>query len=256
MTIYDRLASSFDRQRALPEDVPNAIRSAVLAELQARPSLLDLGAGSGRIGWPFVAAGDDYVGVDLSGGMLRVFAARPAAGGRARLVQADGCALPFPAASFDAVLLVAVFGDLPDWRRLVDEARRVLRSRGAVVIGHMVTPDDGIDERMKERLDTLLDERMTRKVRPNGRDEATRYLAAGASATVELVAATWQAERSPRGFLERHAGGVRFSRLPLAAREAALRSLAGWAETEFGSLDAVFAETHRFEIQLFRFAEE
>jgi hypothetical protein len=38
MTIYDRLASSFDRQRPLPEDVPNAIRSAVLAELPARPN--------------------------------------------------------------------------------------------------------------------------------------------------------------------------------------------------------------------------
>ena len=41
-----------------------------------RPRLLDLGAGTGRIGWPFVAAGDDYVGVDLSLGMLREFVRR------------------------------------------------------------------------------------------------------------------------------------------------------------------------------------
>jgi hypothetical protein len=60
VTIYDRLASSFDRQRPLPEDVPNAIRRAVLGvDLPPRPRLLDLGAGSGRIGRPFVEAGDD-----------------------------------------------------------------------------------------------------------------------------------------------------------------------------------------------------
>ena len=47
----------------------------------------------GGIGWPFVAAGDDYVGVDLSLGMLRAFVARCE---RApRLVQADGHRLPF-----------------------------------------------------------------------------------------------------------------------------------------------------------------
>jgi SAM-dependent methyltransferase len=261
---YDAMAASFDRHRSLPDGVAETVRAAILGALASsggaaiggRPAVLDLGAGSGRFGWPFVAAGDDYVGVDLSGGMLRVFAARPAGGGRLRLVQADGTALPFPAASFDAVLLVAVFGDLPDWRSLVDEARRVLRPHGAVMIGHRVAPHDGIDERMKQRLDTLLDERLTRKRQPNRREDAVRYLAAIASNTAELVAATWHAERSPRAFLDRHAGGVRFSRLPLAVREEALRQLALWAETEFGTLDAVFTETHRFEIQLFRFAEE
>ena len=44
-----------------------------------RARLLDLGAGTGRIGRPFVAAGDDYVGVDLSLGMLREFARRAGA---------------------------------------------------------------------------------------------------------------------------------------------------------------------------------
>src|SRR5437899_982035 len=61
---YDAAAPTFDRHRALPDGAAPAIRAAVLAAAghSSRPRLLDLGAGSGRIGWPFVAAGDDYVG--------------------------------------------------------------------------------------------------------------------------------------------------------------------------------------------------
>ena len=259
---YDPMAERFERQRALPGGVVRSVRGAVMAALKHldRPRLLDLGAGGGRFGWPFVAAGDDYVGVDLSAGMLRVFADRSAGGGRAMLVQADGCALPFPNASFDAVLLIAVFGDLSDWRPLVGEARRVLRSpRGAIVIGRTVAPDHGIDERMRQRLDTLLEERMPglgmrRRRSSAGREEAVRYLAAAASATTKLTVANWSVERSPRAFLDRHAGGARFSRLPRAVGEDALRALGEWAQTEFGTLEAGFAETHCFDMRLFRFA--
>jgi SAM-dependent methyltransferase len=261
---FDAMSASFDHHRALPDGVPETVRAAILRELAlpgenpagTRPALLDLGAGTGRIGWPFVVAGDDYVGVDLSAGMLRVFADRSCGGRRAMLVQADGVALPFAAASFDAVLLVAVFGNLTGWRRLVDEVRRVLRPRGVIAVGHRVAPDDGIDERMKRQLDVLLGERGKRQGQPNRREEAARYLAVTASTTAEIVAASWRAARTPRMFLDRHAGGARFSRLPLAVREEALGALAGWAEAQFGTLDAVFAETHRFEMQIFRFAKE
>src|SRR5688500_8784760 len=73
---YDAIAPRFDRDRALPDGVAEAIRAAVLAAAAVRPRVLDLGAGTGRIGRPFVAAGDDYVGVDLSLGTLRAFMAR------------------------------------------------------------------------------------------------------------------------------------------------------------------------------------
>lgn len=259
---FDAVAPYFDRHRALPDGVAEAVRAAILAALAlerdgaagAGPRLLDLGAGSGRIGWPFVAAGDDYVGVDLSYGMLQIFAGRHDTGTRAVLVQADGCALPFSTGNFDAVLLVQVFGGLSGWRRLLDEARRVLRTDGALILGHTATPADGVDARMKQHLATLL---AGRAPRPEGRDTreaARRYLATIASTTTRLVAARWRAERSPRMFLDRHAGGARFSRLPPAAREDALCMLAVWAQTQFGDLDAAFPETHRFEMRLFRFA--
>src|ERR1700742_4728655 len=102
MSAYDAAAPTFERHRALPDGVPEAIRAAVIKALDASPPrLLDLGAGTGRIGIPFIAAGDDYVGVDLSFGMLSEFKRRAADSTRApRLVQADGERLPFADASF------------------------------------------------------------------------------------------------------------------------------------------------------------
>lgn len=258
---YDAIADRFEEQRALPDGAAQSVRGAVLTAigLLDRPHLLDLGAGGGRFGWPFVAAGDDYIGVDLSAGMLRVFAARNPVGKRTLLVQADGCALPFGDASFDAVLLIAVFGDQPHWQLLIDEARRVLRAGGRLITGGTVAPDDSIDERMKQRLEALLDERLPelgRRQRGSGRkQDAVAHLTAAASDTAEVTAASWSVGRCARAFLDRHAGGARFSRLPLAVREDALRALADWAETEFGTLDAVLHETHRFQMQLFTFAE-
>src|SRR4029077_8967314 len=124
--------------------VPPSVRAAVLAEdgHASWRRVPDLGDGGGRVGSPFIAAGDDYVGIDLSAGMLRTFAQRYVGQRLPALVQADGRALPFPAACFDLVLLIAVFGDLPDWQPLVDEARRVLRPDGMIAIGRTALPDD------------------------------------------------------------------------------------------------------------------
>jgi len=253
---YDAVASGFERQRPMPESVPQSVRTAVLSALgrSDRPSILDWGAGTGRFGRPFVAAGDDYVGLDLSAGMLHVFAER-FVGQRPALVQADGRALPFPSSGFDLVLLISVLGNLTDWRSAVGEARRVIRPSGTIAVGRMALPDDGIDGCLKQHLDTLLDERMLGQPRRNGRQRAAEHLAASASAMTELVPASWVAERSPRQFLDRHASGARFSQLPSAVRVDVLSALATWAKMRFGSLDATFSEVHRFEMQLFRFEE-
>src|ERR1700710_78103 len=160
MSVYDVAAPTFERHRALPDGVPEAIRAAVLGAVDASsPRLLDLGAGTGRIGIPFVTARDDYVGVDLSFGMLSEFKRRAAASAHAsRLVRAAGDRLPFADGSFDAIMLIQVFGGMRGWRRLLAEARRVLRGAGVLVLGRTLAPSDGLDARMKQQLSLLLGE--------------------------------------------------------------------------------------------------
>ena len=256
MSAYDAAAPSFDRHRPLPDGAAEAVRAAVLGVIAtAAPRLLDLGAGTGRIGRPFVAAGDDYVGVDLSLGMLREFARRADAGNRhaPRLVQADGERLPFRDAMFDAVMLIQVMGAARDWRRLIAEARRVLRSPGALVIGQSVMPSDGLDARMKQHLASYLDRKGVASYHVNAREDVRHRLEAIADSSARVVAAAWSAERTPRGFLERQRSGAQFSKLPDAIKDDALRDLNAWAAATFGSLDAAFTEKHAFELLVFKF---
>jgi ubiquinone/menaquinone biosynthesis C-methylase UbiE len=259
MSDYDPVAPSFDRHRALPDGVPEAIRAAILASIDApsRPLLLDLGAGTGRIGSPFVAAGDDYVGVDLSLGMLREFARRGGARDShpPRLVQADGRRLPFRDATFDAVMLIQVFGADQSWRPLATEARRVLRSPGVLVIGQTTMPPHGLDEQMKQRLASFLDRMAVPFHHRKPRGDVQRWFESIAQSHTRLVAAEWNADRTPRGFLSRRGTGARFAALPQPIKEEVLRKLSTWATATFGSLDAVFSERHAFELRVFRFRE-
>ena len=250
MSVYDAMAPSFDRRRTLPDGVPESIRAAILDVCGVdRPRILDLGAGAGRIGRPFVNANDDYTAIDLSFGMLHAFADRQPA---ARLAQADGARLPFPDACFDAVLLVQVLSGARGWRHLLTDAIRVLRPTGALIVGRVVAPDDGIDGRLKSRLAEILADRDIHPYRDKPRDDALSWLARRLPDCTTQTVATWTAQRTPNAFFERHGGGARFSVLPDHVRHAAMTQLADWARSVIGPLDAAHAEQHTFELTVHR----
>src|SRR5215469_8268129 len=77
---FDSVAASFDRYRTVPDQALVAIRKTIWDSTGMPESsrVLDMGAGTGRFGHAFVAAGDLYVGVDISLPMLREFQARNA----------------------------------------------------------------------------------------------------------------------------------------------------------------------------------
>jgi demethylmenaquinone methyltransferase/2-methoxy-6-polyprenyl-1,4-benzoquinol methylase len=250
MNVYDAMAPDFERRRSLPDGVAEAVRGTILQSgLPPLPRLLDLGAGTGRIGRPFVLAGDDYTGADLSFGMLKAFAGQHPG---ARLTQADGARLPFADAAFDAVMLVQILNKVERWRHLLTDTIRVLRPGGIVVAGRVAAPDDGVDARMKDRLAAILEAMDVHPYRGKFREDAMGWLARALPDRRIVVAATWIAQRTPDGFLERHAGGARFRVLPEPVKQEAMHRLRVWAAEQFGSLDTVFAENYRFELIIHR----
>ncbi len=250
---FDATASTFERQRPLPKGVPEAIRAAIWSAvgLSAGARVLDIGAGTGRIGRAFVAAGDVYTGVDTSLAMLQEF---PADSSNCTLLQADGSHLPFSDGSFDVVLLMHVLSAAGDWKKIVREARRVVSRGGSVVVGHTVHPESGIDAQLKRRLKSILEELQVDSYRPEqSKRQALEWLATRAARHVHLVVASWSATATPGAFLQRHSTGARFAALPADMQKHALGKLRRWAEVAFASLDAEVAETQDFEIDIYVF---
>jgi len=253
---FDLTASNFERYRSLPTEVPKAIRAAIWKVLRrSTPArVLEIGAGTGRIGNAFVAAGDFYVGVDTSLAMLREF---PANSNSCFLAQADGRQLPFRDCTFDVVLLMQVLSGIGDWQGILSETRRVLLPNASVAVGHTISPESGIDAQLKRQLAAILEEMGIEWHRPKeSRRQALAWLESSAKRHVRAQAASWNVIATPQEFLVRHPTGARFAALPVRVQEQALKQLAAWTETSFGSLDTPFQEKRSFELDIFEFAEE
>ena len=126
------------------------------AGIDGAAPILEIGCGTGRIGSQFTAGGDNYLGVDLSLGMLREFQQKNLMP-EPTLVCADGCLLPFGDSIFRAVLMVHLTA-VRNWRDLLLEALRVLEPDGVLAIGLIEGPPDGVDMAMRSRLNELIAE--------------------------------------------------------------------------------------------------
>ena len=258
MNTFDPVAHDFESFRAFPAGVAGRIRDAILTHIEADNDalILDVGAGTGRVGEAFVARGDRYVGVDLSGEMLARFGEKIHSPETQfpRLAQADARALPFADQAFDVVLLVHVVSNIPGWRRLVDESKRVLNRDGTLMVGQVSRPVDGLDARMNAQLDIIAESLgMPPRRSKTQKHDARRELASAAQSHSQVTTATWEATRSPALFLERKPTGGRFAALAPELRDDALAQLAAWAETTLGSIDAPIVEEHAFLCDFYRF---
>ena len=105
MTDFDLVAADFERYRAWPDSVAEQVRAVVCSIVNTDTPILDLGAGTGRLGRAFIGASGGYIAVDLSLAMLRRFARTTGLGSSSSLVQADGARLPFRSGTVGGVLL-------------------------------------------------------------------------------------------------------------------------------------------------------
>ena len=250
---FDAGASSFERFRVLPDGVPEAIRSAIhdAVHIPSPARVLDLGAGTGRIGRIFAQAGDLYVGLDASLGMLQEFRRNTK---NSFLVQANGEQLPFRDHAFDLVLLMHVLSGIRNFQPVIQEARRVCNSNGAIIVGRTASPESGIDAQLKQQLKLILEQMGVTWHRPQeSYGKSLMFLEALSKRHIHMTAASWNIAATARDFLQRHQTGARFSTLPTAAQEVALDRLTAYAEKSFGALDRSFEEQRNFELDIFEF---
>jgi SAM-dependent methyltransferase len=245
-------SSDIDINSSVPGDVAFMVRQSILNVLGIdRPSLLEVGFGTGKLGWPFIVMGDDYVGTDSSFGLLHTVRGRN--GTLARLIQADYTHLPFRDGVFDAVLLTEVFDSLGDWQRLLIEVCRVVRPDGAIVVGPTLAPANAIAARTKRPRAREFNGGRRHLRSQMMRDDVECWLAANARTSVRFVGAVWHAVGPSRHFIERHRYQLRHSTLPEPVRALALSRLERWAASRPASLEAVSLERYQYVLQMYRF---
>ncbi len=128
---YDGLADWYDHHLTPFTESVTPLIERELGRGQGR--CLDLGCGVGTHVPALAGLGWSVVGVDVSGDQLRLAESRVGNLAEA-FVQSDAGSLPFPSASFDAVLAAFIHTDVDDFAAVAQEAARVLRSNGSLLV--------------------------------------------------------------------------------------------------------------------------
>lgn len=132
---YTLWAPAYDRiVRAAPVIDAARRRSIEHLDLQSGERLLIIGAGTG-LDLPHLPEGIDVSALDVTPAMLDQLRERARRAGRSVDARVgDARQLPWPAESFDAVLLHLVLAVMPEPERGVREAERVLRRGGRAAV--------------------------------------------------------------------------------------------------------------------------
>ncbi len=130
---YDRSAGSYDRIISWAEKALFGIGREWVCS-RARGEVLEIAVGTGR-NLPFYTEDVRLTGIELSPKMLDIARRRAGELGReADLRVGDAQNLPFSDASFDTVVATLALCTIPDDRRAVVEAARVLRPGGRLLL--------------------------------------------------------------------------------------------------------------------------
>ena len=252
---FDRAASYYDQTRPALESIVTHGTQAILDIAGPTARILEVGAGTGRISIPLLQRGIDLIGCDLSAKMLKRLQEKfPSA----RIARADASTLPFPTASFDAVLTAHVLHLVPSWREALREFRRVLRPGGVYLnLKTGATVGVSIREQVRVHWRRWLEERGVNAYLPGvqNSEEFQQELQSIGTHLTEVEVLRYPFKFTLGEELERFASRIYSDswEIPDAIFESSLKELRTWVEHEYGDLAQERADEVRFEIGVARF---
>ena len=129
---FSHNASTYDRRHGAVIADDAARQLARVASLLPGSRVLDVAAGTGRVAIPLAALGCRVVALDAAPPMLDELAKKSPSSPIRRIIG-EGERLPFASAQFDAVVVARLLYLVPEWKRLLTEARRVLAQGGRLL---------------------------------------------------------------------------------------------------------------------------
>ncbi|MEM9953248.1 MAG: class I SAM-dependent methyltransferase [Chloroflexota bacterium] len=195
-----RVTNEYNKARLHPAEVSVKIGQAIADVVGDSGRVLEIGVGTGRIGYPVASAGCHVVGFDLSADMLGEtdFHKPTALSGSLNVMQADMHHIPSPSNGYDGVLAVHVLHLATDWQRVMREAIRVLRIDGAFIIGNDWIDPASVTGRLRNevrRYAVTLDPTLMPPAAGVSREQVLADL--GATSHEQVIAAEWSEWLSP-----------------------------------------------------------
>jgi ubiquinone/menaquinone biosynthesis C-methylase UbiE len=141
---FDRASEYYDLTRGFPPGVDRQVGAFIAhdAGLKTTDRVLEIGIGTGRIALPLAPHVGSISGIDISTQMMDRLRQKQN-GEVIYLAQGDALALPFPNASFDAIMITHVLHLVADVPGVLHELARVLKPSGKLLHCRGHHPDVG-----------------------------------------------------------------------------------------------------------------
>lgn len=259
---FDRIADRYDATRIIPVEQQDRIARGILAAVGGRMGtrFVEPGVGTGRIALPLLRQGVTYTGTDISPQMLeqmrRKLKREPWLAGCASLVEADATSLPLDDASFDVALTAHLLHLIPEWRRVVDEIRRVVRRGGYYV--HANDNAGPVYAALNRAWGQFAQSRGLAALShpPVSEHEILAHLGLGPDAMTQYTLARWSSPvpiaDALRRFRDRESS--RLWHLSVEDHAALMSELEAWVAANYGSLEGVVPSEASFHISAIRLA--
>ncbi len=250
---FDYAVSFYDKTRAEPEWVTDAIADAFIRETHATSGskILEIGIGTGRIALPLLQRGLGIVGVDLSHAMMGEVQKKIAGENfRVALAQADAAALPFRDSTFDIAYAVHVFHLVAGWQSALAEARRVLKTGGYLLLSFHYRSPYSPNVKLRKKLAALALEQGVDARRPGvPSEDAQKAELEKWNGGLEIVeAARWVSASTPAQVIDEIAARIYSETwlIPSDLLSELIPHLSEWARAEFEALTRAVQEESRF----------
>lgn len=251
---FDRVAAIYDATRVIPAMVIERIVELILAATQARPDthFLDIGVGTGRFSIPFLESGYNVTGIDISEQMMHRLRDKVGQSKCLSLHVADARSIPFADGSFDVVLAMQVLHLIPEWRAALEEASRVLKPAGSLVLGsNQAISGPPADIRRRWRL-LVQDEGAELPPKYGVFDKARIAIAEMSERTAVDEVIRWTSDTAPIAILEAirtHTFSDSWN-LPDDVMDRVHHRLVDWASIQYGDLQSPLPATGGFVVSI------